>query len=118
MGGTQIGGGIAGVASEAKVPSIMIYNERKKYNEWEFVYDRNKDRALAGFTPGGTPGTPAQQMGNMPPGMNPLQPGQPGGNFGVTGGLVQSPSGFGQSSPGFGQTSPQQQPTATPSPQN
>src|SRR5438034_3766535 len=38
-GGQQIGGGIAGVASTAERDSIKIYNERDKYNEWEFIYD-------------------------------------------------------------------------------
>jgi hypothetical protein len=67
MGGTQIGGGIAGVASEATGPAIKIYNERKKYNEWEFVYDQSKDRGLAGVQHnGGAPGTSAQAMGSMP----------------------------------------------------
>jgi type II secretory pathway pseudopilin PulG len=42
--GVQImGGGIAGVASTAEGESIMVYNERTKYNEWEFVYDFRKD---------------------------------------------------------------------------
>jgi len=111
MGGTQIGGGIAGVASEFKGPSIMVYHERQKYNEWEFVYDQSKDRGLAGLQAGGgTPGTPATQMGNMP-GMNPQQPGA----FGQTG-ATSSPFGNStQTSPFFGQQpqqpqTPQQQP--------
>ncbi len=67
MGGTQIGGGIAGVASESTGPAIKIYNERKKYNEWEFVYDQSKDRGLAGVQHnGGAPGTSAQSMGSIP----------------------------------------------------
>jgi hypothetical protein len=106
MGGQQMGGGIAGVASEFQGPAIMIYNERKKYNEWEFVYDQSKDRGLAGVQRGGgAPGTPAQQMGNMPPGMNPQQPGQAGA-FGASSGTFGSTSGFGGST--FGQQSPQQ----------
>jgi len=116
MGGTQVGGGIAGVASEATGPSIKIYNERKKYNEWEFVYDKAKDRGLAGVQGnGGAPGTQASQMGSMPgqqPGMGPQQPGM-GGPFGpasgggpgtVSGGIFGSQSAFGQS----GQQPPQQ----------
>ena len=98
MGGTQIGGGIAGVASESKGPSIKVYNERKKYNEWEFVYDKSKDRGLAGVQGnGGAPGTQAGQMGSMPGGMNPQQPGMgQGGQNGF------GQNGFGQN--GFGQT--------------
>jgi hypothetical protein len=32
------GGGIAGVASTHTGPSIKTYNDRQKYEEWEFVY--------------------------------------------------------------------------------
>ena len=89
MGGTQVGGGIAGVASESTGPAIKVYNERKKYNEWEFVYDQSKDRGLAGVQRnGGTPGTPAQSMGSLPG----QQPG------------IGGPAG----SSGFGQPTPQQ----------
>ena len=110
-----MGGGIAGVASEATGPSIMIYNDRKKYNEWEFVYDQSKDRGLAGVQRGGgAPGTPAGQMGSMPPGTNPQQLGGPGGNGnggpggqGGPGGNTVS-NGLFNPSPGFGQPPPQQ----------
>ena len=119
--GTQMGGGIAGVASEYSGPAIKIYNERKKYNEWEFVYDQSKDRGLAGVQRGGAPGTPAGQMGNMP-GQAPGQsgPGFPGGGNGITtgfggtlGGTTSTNSGFGggfnSPSSGFGQPAPPQQ---------
>ena len=67
MGGTQVGGGIAGVASESTGPAIKVHNERKKYNEWEFVYDQSKDRGLAGVQRnGGALGTPTRSMGSMP----------------------------------------------------
>jgi integrin beta 8 len=115
MGGTQVGGGIAGVASEYTGPAIKIYNERKKYNEWEFVYDQSKDRGLAGVQRnGGAPGTPAGQMGSMPSGMNPQQPGMgpggPGGQGGntVSQGLFSPSSGFGQPAPQQPQPQPQQ----------
>jgi hypothetical protein len=115
MGGTQVGGGIAGVASESKGPSIKTYKERQKYNEWEFVYDQSKDRGLAGVRGnGGVPGTPAAQMGSMPAGMNPQQPGMgpggPGGPGTVSGGLFSPTSGFGQTSPQPTQPQPQPQP--------
>lgn len=120
MGGTQVGGGIAGVASEAKGPSIMIYNERKKYNEWEFVYDQSKDRGLAGVQKnGGAPGTPAGQMGSMPG----QQPGQQSGgqSSGFGGGQSSSfggqSSSFGSQSSGFGSSTPQQ-PQQPQQPQN
>jgi len=119
MGGTQVGGGIAGVASESTGPAIKVYNERKKYNEWEFVYDQSKDRGLAGVQKnGGAPGTPAGQMGSMPGGMTPGQPGAgfgpgvgPGGANGpgtVSGGLFGQQSGFGQPAPPQPQPQPQQ----------
>ena len=108
MGGTQVGGGIAGVASESTGPAIKVYNERKKYNEWEFVYDQNKDRGLAGVQRGGAPGTPAGQMGpgmagpgfGGPGGPGPAGPGSPGGNN-------SSNSPFNQQSV-FGPSTPQQ----------
>jgi len=42
-GGQIMGGGIAGVASTAEAEGIKLYNERSKYNEWEFIYDIRKD---------------------------------------------------------------------------
>lgn len=54
-GGQQVlGGGIAGVASTLEAEGIMVYNDRSKYNEWEFVYDIRKDpvkMAQMGLTP-------------------------------------------------------------------
>jgi hypothetical protein len=44
MGG--MGPGMAGIASKYEGASIRVYNERKKYQEWEFVYDASKDPAL------------------------------------------------------------------------
>jgi hypothetical protein len=38
-----IGGGIAGIASTRTQEGIKVYNDKKKYNEWEFVYDVTKD---------------------------------------------------------------------------
>ena len=122
MGGTQVGGGIAGVASQYTGPAIKIYNERKKYNEWEFVYDQAKDHGLAGVQRGGgTPGTPAGQMGSMPGQQPGQQPGQMGfgqsGNAGATGGTFGQSSSFGQSST-FGQSTPQQPPPQPQQPPN
>jgi hypothetical protein len=108
MGGPQIGGGIAGVASEATGLAIMVYNQRQKYNEWEFVYDRSKDRGLAGVQRnGGVLGPTAQSMGSIP--------GQPPGMGGAAGsstaagqtGNPVSNGVFGGSS-GFGPPAPQQ----------
>jgi len=40
----------------------MIYNDRSKYNEWEFVYDPTKEKPLPNPNGGGAIGTPASQM--------------------------------------------------------
>ena len=71
-GGNQTfgGGAIVGVASLSKDPTIRIYNKKKKYNEWQFIYDPMSDRPnvlLRGpyqpLTLGGAQvGTPAGQM--------------------------------------------------------
>lgn len=57
------GGGIAGVATTYKSPSIKIYNDRQKYQEWEFIYDPKKDPALnptiaTGGAPAGATSSP------------------------------------------------------------
>lgn len=75
--GLQVGGGIAGFASTFEAPSIKIYNDRQKYNEWEFIYDMKKDKRLLGAAAGAM-----QNMQNMqnqnplgrPPGSNSSAP--------------------------------------------
>jgi hypothetical protein len=64
-----IGGGIAGIASTRTQEGIKVYNDKKKYNEWEFVYDVTKDPTKnggAGQIPAanqnGNPATPQQQQ--------------------------------------------------------
>jgi type II secretory pathway pseudopilin PulG len=95
--GTQTfgGGAIVGVASTSKDPTIRIYNKKKTYDEWVFIYNPATDQRpgvlLRGpYQPttfgGAQIGTPAGQLN---------QSGQ--GAFG------QQPSGFGQQ-----QNSPQQ----------
>ncbi len=95
-GGNQTfgGGAIVGVASVSKDPTIRIYNKKKKYNEWQFIYDPMSDRAnvlLRGpyqpLTIGGAQvGTPAGQMNGQQqspfgqqPGNTPQTPGKIGG---------------------------------------
>ncbi len=93
LGTTAVGGGIAGVASTVERTGIKIYNDRSKYNEWEFIYDFGKDRTGMGQMAG--------QMGSADPRL--ANSGQNGG-FGSQGGIGQGTSGqggFGQSS-GFG----------------
>jgi hypothetical protein len=96
-----MGGGIAGFASTADSDSIMVYNDQSNYGDWEFVFDPSKVKPLfnpnsgsigqsaasMGSMPGGTPGTPVQQMngqqGPTPAGMNGgFGAGQPMGGFG------------------------------------
>jgi hypothetical protein len=62
------GGGIAGVATTYKSPSIKIYNERQKYQEWEFIYDPKKDPALnPTIATGGAPsGATSSPTGSTP----------------------------------------------------
>jgi hypothetical protein len=80
--GQTIGGGIAGVASKREQEGIKVYGDRKKYNEWEFVYDITKDKSRtgAGVVPAAPPppGTPIGQApaAPQPPPMPPM-PTQP-----------------------------------------
>ena len=76
-GGAQnaAGGGIAGVASTFDGPTIKIYREHSKYNEWEFVYNplANQPKLPDGRgqqPPGSTPGstrTAAHRRGESQP---------------------------------------------------
>jgi hypothetical protein len=77
--GNLMGGGIAGVASTAESGSIMIYNDRSKYNEWEFIFDPNKEKPLPNPNGGATIGTPVNQMGT-----NTFAPGPAPGGAGAT----------------------------------
>jgi hypothetical protein len=97
----QNGGGLAGVASVYKGPSIKSYGDRTKYQEWEFVFQLNAQGTLqtpkgagpTGQTPGGpgattgTPGAPGTPGSTGAPGSttqggttpNSTGPGTPGG---------------------------------------
>lgn len=85
-------GGIVGVTSSSKDPSIRIYNGATHYNEWRFVYAPPTTTPGAGVPGAGTPGAatpgPGGQRG-QPPG-----PGGPG-----AGG---PPNGRGRGGPGQG----------------
>jgi type II secretory pathway pseudopilin PulG len=83
--GQQVGGGIAGVASTSEDPAIMVYNERTSYNEWEFIFDFSKQKAVTNPNTASVVGTPAAQIGTAA-GPNP-QPAAPGlgGAFGGIG---------------------------------
>ncbi|MSV28833.1 MAG: hypothetical protein EXQ52_08810 [Bryobacterales bacterium] len=98
-GGAQIGAGIAGVASLSEQTGIKIYNERDKYNEWEFIYDFSKDKAMVGAA-AGVPaiGTPAGTAPFGTPAV-PVQPSQTGGG---SMGFQPFPGSFGQQPTGGG----------------
>ena len=97
------------MSSVSKDPTIRIYNKKKTYDEWQFIYNPIMDQAnvlLRGpyqpTTIGGAQiGTPAGQMNQQQTVF-----GQPG-------------SSFGQQGSGFGQQQPQQPitPQQGPSPQ-
>ena len=94
-----VSGPIVGVASICKKDTIREFNKKKKYNEWQFVYDPTFDR-------GGiitTPYQPSLVSGNL--GQNNLQPGSTTGSSSGQSPFGQSSSSFGQSS--FGQSSGQ-----------
>jgi hypothetical protein len=74
-------GGIAGVASTFKGPSIKIYGTRQKYQEWEFIFSLNNQQGGAGQArnPLGAPGQ--NGLGSTTPGST-----TPGSTPGTTGG--------------------------------
>jgi hypothetical protein len=71
---TAIGaGGLAGVASTYKAPSIKIYKDRQKYNEWEFIFDLKSampGQGQQGTLPGLGQGGPTAPNQNGQPGQN------------------------------------------------
>jgi len=109
-GGSSIAvGSIAGVASKVEKHSIKVYNQRQKYNEWEFIYDFAKDRTMVGQMAGQMSGQMSGQMGT---GLSQQQTGQQLTNTMGFGGQ----SAFGpQSSTGNQQAGPH--PPTTPPPQ-
>jgi type II secretory pathway pseudopilin PulG len=110
------GGPIVGVASISKKTTIREFNHKKKYNEWQFLYDPTADR-------GGlitTPYQPALQGFGIPQNVNAQSPGSNGtsngssfgnsfGNsFGQPMGMTNNPNSMG------GQTPPAQPPSTPP----
>jgi len=105
-GATFGGGAIVGVASASKEKTIRIYNKKKTYDEWQFIYNPVMDQQnvlLRGpyqpTTIGGNTniGTPAGQLNG--------QQGQQNSPFGQqnNNGFGQQNNGFGQQNNGFGQ---------------
>ncbi len=92
VGGQTFGGGaIVGVASKDKDPTIRIFNKKKTYDEWMFIYSPMMDRVnillrgpYNGLTVSASQvGTPAGQLNQSNQGASGQQPGatsqQPGG---------------------------------------
>jgi type II secretory pathway pseudopilin PulG len=111
------GGPIVGVASISKKPTIREFNHKKKYNEWQFLYDPTADRgglittpyqpALQGF------GIPQNVNAAQSPGSNGTSNGSSLGNsfgnsFGQPMGMSNNPNSMG------GQTPPAQPPSPPP----
>jgi len=100
LGGQTFGAGaILGVASKSKDPTIRVYNKKKTYDEWQFIYNPVMDQAnvlLKGpyspsaFIGSSNIGTPAGQQNQQ---QSPF--GQQGGAFGN-----QQPGGFSNQQPG------------------
>ena len=56
LAGTTFGGGpIVGVVSASKKDTIREFNHKKKYNEWQFIYDPATDRGGLLMTPNQPP---------------------------------------------------------------
>ena len=85
----MVQGGLAGVASTFAGPSIKIYKDRSKYNEWEFVLDLKQ-----GLLPG------QQQTGMGGPGGG--GPGRGGPGLGGPGTGGPGVGGPGMGGPGMG----------------
>jgi len=96
-GGSVGGAPIIGVESTSKKVSILEFNGKNHFNEWEFIYDPSIDR-------GGLIKGPYNGQALLPTGAQPGLPGQPGLPTGVPPG--QRTPAFGQN-PG-GQTPPPQ----------
>jgi hypothetical protein len=78
-GGQVIGGGIAGVATNAEGEGVKVYNDRTLYQEWEFIFDPAKQKQIPNPNATGLGGTPAGQLGQPgQPGQTGQQPGLPG----------------------------------------
>jgi hypothetical protein len=114
------GGPIVGVASTSKETTIREFNHKRKYNEWQFVYDPTTDTGALIRTPN----QPPLQLAGQP-----MQNGQNGqsGSSNTSGSSFGQGTGFGgnnsssfggNNSSSFGGTSaPSQPPANSPQPQ-
>jgi len=114
LGGQTFGAGaIMGVASKSKDPTIRIYNKKKTYDEWQFIYNPAIDQAnvlLKGpYSPStlttSNVGTPAGQLNQQNQQQSPF--GQQNSPFGSQQpGVPNNPGG--SLTPGGGQYPPDQ----------
>ena len=82
LGGQAFGGlGIIGFSPTSQKASILVYKKKKKYNEWEFVYDPLADM----FGGGGMPGTTPVGGPGLAPGMGGTTTGPTGTGPGYSG---------------------------------
>jgi hypothetical protein len=97
---------LVGVASTSKKATIREFNNKKRYDQWQFIYDPGSDRG--GLLNG--PAQPQLQGSTM------QQPGAAGGQAGfggmqgIQGGMqgIQSQPGSQPATPGQGQQGPPQ----------
>jgi hypothetical protein len=110
-------GPIVGVASLSKETTIREFNKKKKYNEWQFIYDPTTEPRNGLIT---TPNQPLPGFGAQQPGLNGAngqQPGSPASSpFGQSGGFGNNGnnSGFGNNSNSTPPAPPAQPPTTSP----
>ena len=104
----QVFGGmpIVGVASTSKKDTIREFNHKKKYNEWQFIYDPGLDRGGLLMTPSQPPPIQPTQNLNGQNGTNGSNPGFGNAGPGVTN---PNPSGNGQPGSNDSNNPPQQQ---------
>lgn len=94
LSGQTFGGGpIVGVISVSKKESIREFNHKKKYDQWQFVYDPALDRGGLLNTPNQPP---IQGFGNQNQAGQSAQPGGPNSFFGPQQGQGNSPGQFNQ----------------------
>jgi type II secretory pathway pseudopilin PulG len=109
LSGQTFGGGpVVGVVSTSKKDSIREFNHKKKYDEWQFIYDPATDRGGLLSTPNQPP---LQGFGNQ----NQNQPGQAQQQGNPNGSPFGSPGGYNSNAPNpSGAGAPQPPPTNPP----
>jgi len=73
-------GGIVGVSSTSEKSGLKEIDGKKKYNEWEFVYDPTLDPVMRGNAAGGNPANPNGAGANANPNGPGAKPGGPTSN--------------------------------------